>query len=113
MSDLPQGLPSLARSKLLAAARGLRLRLQVGRRLGVGGLAGRGWPLPAGGSGGVNSVRLKGWACRPLWPPSRHPAGCASDRTGSSGLLIWAATFALGPWSQTPLPPSQLLAIGK
>ncbi len=108
MSDLPPGLPSLAAIELLAAARGLRLRLQVGRRLGV-------WGLRVGvarcrqGEAAELLGELKGWAL-PL------PSGLHLDtlRVRSDdrivGVLIWAATFA---WAleQTPCRRAQLLAI--
>jgi len=95
------GLPSLAAIELLAR-HASALRLQVGRRPGVWGLAGPGlarWP----GRGKRRSLlgELKAGPCAPLVASiSTPPAGCAPT-TGSSRVLIWAATFALGP-EQTP-----------
>ncbi|MCP9773062.1 hypothetical protein KBY66_10555 [Synechococcus sp. Tobar12-5m-g] len=99
---------SLAELEQRAAQRGLQLRIQRRRRLGVWGLkvavarCPKGRPLELLGE-------LKGWAL-----PT--PAGLHLDtlrvQQGAHrvGVLIWAATFA---WSleETPCRNAQLLAI--
>ena len=103
------GLPRLAQLEAEAQRRGLLLRLQVGRPLGLL------WSLRVGvarrqGPGLVLLGDLKGWAL-PLASGLRlDTMRVQGDDTAGVGALIWAASFA---WAleATPCRRARLLAI--
>ena len=105
----PTNLPSLGELEAEAQRRGLLLRLQVGRPLGVA------WSLRVGVArrqqqGLLLLGELKGWAL-PLATGLRlDTMRVQGDDTAAVGALIWAATFA---WAleATPCRRARLLAI--
>ena len=105
----PTNRPSLAELEAEAQRRGLLLRLQVGRPLGVA------WSLRVGVArrqpqGLLLLGELKGWAL-PLATGLRlDTMRVQGDDTAGVGALIWAATFA---WAleATPCRQARLLAI--
>ena len=105
----PTNRPSLAELEAEAQRRGLLLRLQVGRPLGVA------WSLRVGVArrqpqGLLLLGELKGWAV-PLATGLRlDTMRVQGDDTAAVGALIWAATFA---WAleATPCRRARLLAI--
>jgi len=107
----PPVLPSPRRDRAVGRATRpvLRLRLQGWPAAwGSLGPAGRGGPLPAGGSGGVNR-ELKAGPCRSPLASHLDTLRCARRRI--VGVLIWAATVVLpGPGGKPALPPAQLLS---
>ena len=105
----PPNLPGLAELEAEAQRRGLLLRLQVGRPLGLA------WSLRVGVARrqpqGLQLLgELKGWAL-PLERGLRlDTMRVQGDDTAGVGALIWAASFA---WAleATPCRRAQLLAI--
>ena len=105
----PPNLPGLAELEAEAQRRGLLLRLQVGRPLGLA------WSLRVGVArrqpqGLLLLGELKGWAL-PLERGLRlDTMRVQGDDTAGVGALIWAASFA---WAleATPCRRARLLAI--
>jgi hypothetical protein len=113
---LPGPLPSLAELETEASRRGLLLRLQVGRPLGLAwslrvGVARRlGAEDPAAASALVLLGELKGWALPSAAGLRLDTLRVQGHDTAAVGPLIWAATFA---WALevTPCRQATLLAI--
>lgn len=101
---------SLAAVEQQAAARGLLLRLRVGRPLGLA------WSLrvavarPRSGQAPALLGELKGWALPLADGLQLDTMRVQGDGSAGVGLLIWAATFA---WALecTPCRGARLLAI--